>query len=68
MNRVVVSLGYGNGSFSNMTNYSTGTDSQPYWVALGDLNDDNVLDIVSANHDTHSIGIFLEMGMELLLQ
>ena len=34
---VDVFLGYGNGSFDTMTSYSTGVGSQPWWVALGDL-------------------------------
>ena len=59
---VDVLLGYGNGSFSSMTSYSTGIGSNPYWIALGDLNDDNVLDIVSANYGTDSIGILLGNG------
>ena len=59
---VHIILGYGNGSFGNMTTYSTGIGSATWWVDLGDLNADNVLDIVSANPGTNSIGILLGNG------
>ena len=45
-----------------MTTYSTGNGSSPWWVALGDVNNDNRLDIVSANSGTGNIGIFLGNG------
>ncbi|CAF4731963.1 unnamed protein product, partial [Rotaria sp. Silwood2] len=52
-------LGHGNGSFENMTIYSTGNGSQPLAIALGDVNNDTLLDIVVANSGTDNIGIFL---------
>ena len=58
----IVFLGYGNGSFGGMTTYSTGVGSTPWWIAVGDFNDDNVLDMVSANKGTNSIGILLGNG------
>ena len=55
-------LGYGNGSFAPMKNYSTGRDSQPRWIALADFNHDDVLDIVSANYGTRNLNILLGKG------
>ena len=55
-------IGYGNGSFDAMMSYSTGIGSKPQWVALGDVNNDNVLDVISANTGSHSIGILLGNG------
>ncbi|CAF1321342.1 unnamed protein product [Rotaria sordida] len=54
--------GYGNGTFSSRINYSTGLGSLPYWVAIGDFNNDTLLDIVVANYGTHNIGLFLGYG------
>ena len=62
LNGLDVFLGYGNGSFDTMRNFSTGVGSLPLWVALGDFNDDNALDAVSANYGTESIGILLGNG------
>ena len=59
---VGVLLGSGNGAFRPMTTYSTGTGSLPNWVALGDMNNDGRLDIVSANYGSNSIGILLGNG------
>ncbi|CAF0975299.1 unnamed protein product [Rotaria sp. Silwood1] len=39
--------------------YSTGADSRPDSIAVGDFNHDNQLDIVVANINSSSIGIFL---------
>jgi hypothetical protein len=42
--------------------YSSGHRSQPYGVALGDLNNDNTSDIVIANSGTSIILIFYGYG------
>ena len=55
-------LGYGNGSFAPMKNDSTGRDSQPRWIGLADLNDDDVLDIVCTNYGTRNLNILLGNG------
>ncbi|CAF1530405.1 unnamed protein product, partial [Rotaria sordida] len=34
--------GHGNGTFSSRINYSTGLGSLPYWVAIGDFNNDTL--------------------------
>ena len=61
-NSIAIFLGYGNGSFSEVRTYSTGMYSQPYWIGLGDFDNDNTLDLVSANYGSASIGILLGYG------
>ncbi|CAF4188254.1 unnamed protein product, partial [Adineta steineri] len=55
-----ISIFYGNGdgSFSNLTNYTTGSNSQPSWIVVSDLNNDAILDIAVANFGTDNIGVF----------
>jgi hypothetical protein len=55
-------LGYDSGTFASVTNYSTGNDSYPCSVALGDFNNDNRLDIVVANSGTKNLGVFIGYG------
>lgn len=55
-------LGYGNDTFSAQTVYSTGYQSQPMCVAIGDFNHDNNLDIVVTNSGTNNIGVFFGYG------
>ncbi|CAF0913691.1 unnamed protein product [Adineta steineri] len=57
-NNIGIFLGYGNGTFSSQTTYSTGDNSQPFSVTIGDFNNDQQLDIVVANSGTNNIGIF----------
>jgi hypothetical protein len=57
-----VFLGYGDGTFSNPTAFSTGIDSEPFAVAIGDFNNDNRLDIVVANFGSDNLGVFLGYG------
>jgi hypothetical protein len=59
---VGVFLGYGDGTFSSQITYSTGYDSQPYAVVVGDFNNDNRLDVAVANYGTNNVGIFLGYG------
>ncbi|CAF4016179.1 unnamed protein product [Adineta steineri] len=58
-NNIGIFLSYGNGTFSTQITYSTGDNSQPYAVTIGDFNNDKQLDIVVANYGTNNIGIFL---------
>ncbi|CAF4312220.1 unnamed protein product, partial [Rotaria magnacalcarata] len=51
-------------SFRRHITYSTCTDSGPYCVAVGDFNNDRLLDIGVANFQDNSIGIFLGFGDE----
>ena len=61
-NNIGILLGNGDGSFENQITYSTGYDSIPYSLAVGDFNHDNNLDIAVANYGTNNIGIFLGYG------
>lgn len=42
--------------------YTTGNYSSPNAVALGDFNNDNLLDIAVANSDTNNVDILLGSG------
>jgi hypothetical protein len=57
---VSVLLGKGNGSFGPKTDFGTGTT--PNCVAMGDLNGDFMLDLVTANYEAHSISVLLNVG------
>ncbi|CAF3745768.1 unnamed protein product [Rotaria sp. Silwood1] len=61
-NNIVILLGFGNGSFANQIIYSTGIESQPKSIAIGDLNNDKNMDIIVANSGSNNIGIFLGLG------
>ena len=56
--------GYGNGSFGNQITYSTGYDSLPYGIVVGNFNNDHYLDIAVANYGTDNVGVFLGAGNE----
>ena len=56
---VGVLLGQAGGGFSAVSAYATGTGSRPRSVALGDLNGDGRLDIVTANNGTATAGVLL---------
>ena len=55
-------LGSGDGYFQEQITFFTGYDSVLYSLDLGDFNEDNYLDIVIANYETDTIGIFLGYG------
>ncbi|CAF4380178.1 unnamed protein product, partial [Adineta steineri] len=57
-NNLGIFLGYGNGSFEEQIIYSTGETSHPVALCMNDLNNDEQLDIVVANSNTQSLGIF----------
>ena len=59
---VGVLLGYGNGSFATAKMYSTELDSTPSSIAVGDFNNDDILDIVVSNYGTNNIGVLLGYG------
>ncbi|CAF1586360.1 unnamed protein product [Rotaria magnacalcarata] len=58
-NNVGIMLGNGKGIFGTQKRLSTGPNSHPYSIALSDLNNDFILDIVVANYENKSIGVFL---------
>ncbi|CAF1080970.1 unnamed protein product [Rotaria sordida] len=55
-------LGNENFYFTNQTMYETGSNSRPYSLAAGDFNNDTHVDIVVANYDSSTVGIFLGYG------
>lgn len=55
-------LGYGNISFASEEALSTGLDSSPYSIVVGDFNNDSRQDIVVANNVSNYIGLFLGYG------
>ena len=59
---VGIFIGYGNGSFQSQVTYFTGKSSTPYSAAVGDLNNDNILDIVVGNYKNDTIGVFIGYG------
>jgi hypothetical protein len=59
---IAVLLGYGNGSFTRPILYSTGFNTRPISIAVGDFNNDNCLDITAANFGGNSITVFLGYG------
>lgn len=59
---IFIFLGYGNGSFENKQEYSTGSFTRPWSVAVGDFNNDNQLDVVTANFGSNNVAIFLGNG------
>jgi hypothetical protein len=56
---VGVLLNTGNGTFTAQTTYSTGSNSQPWGVAVVDVNSDSKSDIIVANSASNNVGILL---------
>ncbi|CAF3637374.1 unnamed protein product [Rotaria socialis] len=61
-NNVGILLGYGNGSFAQQTTYSTGDGFDTWMITIGDLNNDNMPDILVTNYGADSVGIFFGYG------
>jgi len=57
-----VLLGAGAGLFGQVTNYATGLGSSPISVAIGDVDGDGAPDLVSANFNTGTAGVFLSQA------
>ncbi|CAF2520379.1 unnamed protein product [Rotaria sp. Silwood2] len=55
-------LGYGNGTLTNQKTYTTTLNSNPSSIVVGDLNNDNYLDIIVTHYGTGKIGIFFGYG------
>lgn len=58
-NNIDILLGRGNGNFKTQKFYSTGSDSNPNDILIGDFNRDNQLDFISVNSNKNNIGIFI---------
>ncbi|CAF3871475.1 unnamed protein product, partial [Rotaria sp. Silwood1] len=58
-NDIGIFLAYENGTFASQTTYSTSKGSKPISVTCGDINNDNITDIVVANSGTRTIGILI---------
>jgi hypothetical protein len=63
-----VFLGEGYGNFSKQVTFSTGNGSTPAGLALGDLNNDNFLDVVVTDHENDKLHVFFGRGDGTFLQ
>jgi Bacterial Ig-like domain (group 3)/FG-GAP-like repeat/FG-GAP repeat len=59
---ISILLGNGDGTFQAPSYLSTGTDTDPYSVAVGDFNGDGIPDIAVANYATNTVSILLGQG------
>lgn len=58
-NSVVIFFGLGDGTFLQGRFFSTGINSRPFSMAVGDFNNDSQLDIVVTNYASNNIVVFL---------
>jgi hypothetical protein len=61
-NAAAVLLGRGNGTFQSPATYSTGPNSYPNYVAIGDVNGDGKNDLVSSNNYSAGLAVLLGNG------
>ena len=59
---IQVFLGYGNGTFATRSMYVTDNSTEPQWLALGDVNDDNIVDIVYVDRVSRIVGMLIGNG------
>jgi hypothetical protein len=59
---VSVLLGDGKGRFSAASGSPFATDGTPYQIAVGDVNNDRIPDIVTANKSTNNVSVLLGTG------
>ncbi|CAF1468490.1 unnamed protein product [Adineta steineri] len=62
LNNVGILFGYGNGSFRDLITLSTGDNSGPISIVTGDMNNDKWIDIIVANVNSKTVGLFLGNG------
>jgi hypothetical protein len=60
---IAIKLGDGSGGFTGSDTVSTGTNSDPRAIAMGDFNNDGKTDLVSANQGASTVSILLGDGM-----
>jgi hypothetical protein len=56
---ISIVFGNGNGGFEAPVEYSTGTDTDPYALTVGDFNGDKIPDIAVANYATKTVSVLL---------
>jgi hypothetical protein len=61
-NSMGVLVGNGNGTFQPVVTYPTGSYSAPSDVAVGDINYDGKPDIITANYNNSTVGLFINNG------
>ena len=61
-NRIMILLGYGNGSFDYVQSHAAGDNARPLFVIVVDFNNDQHLDMAVVNFGANNIGIFLGYG------
>jgi Bacterial Ig-like domain (group 3)/FG-GAP-like repeat len=59
---IAIVLGNGDGSFQGPSQYSTGTDTDPRSVVVGDFNNDKIPDLAVANYATNNLSVLLGVG------
>ena len=59
-NRILIFYGQSNGNFLSSTSYSLGHGANPQSIAIGYLNNDNLLDIAVAEYGRNYIDIFFQ--------
>lgn len=57
-NTIIILYGIGNGTLTNQTIFSTGSNSIPVSIAILDMNNDNYFDLIVANWGTNEILIY----------
>ncbi|MGI4759273.1 MAG: FG-GAP-like repeat-containing protein [Janthinobacterium lividum] len=57
--------GIGNGTFGAVASYRTGPAGGPWSATVADVNGDGKPDLISANYDTHTAGVFLNTTVVL---
>ncbi|CAF0742600.1 unnamed protein product [Adineta steineri] len=67
-NNIAILLGLGNGTFTITKKYSTGNNSSPRSIVIGDFDNDNILDIAAVNYGTVSIGVFFGYGTGIVAE
>ena len=60
-NNVCLLFGYGNGSFEIPECHTSGYDSRPFAVTSGDVNGDNLTDVVIANKGYSTIEVLTKI-------
>jgi hypothetical protein len=59
-NNVVILLGYGDGTFGNLISLTMKYASHPFFLVVGDFNNDRKVDFAVANSGTDSMQIVLQ--------